>query len=160
MLNRLSLLIAFVFVASSAIGQTQFTEGVSGLGFGGTVSASDGDIIVGSAPTGWPRGDEPGGRVFVYRKGSDAQWTEFASLGASDGGVGDDFGRTVFVEGSTLVVGSPGMNAAYVFTKGADGDWTESAKLMPSELDEGFEFGGAYAAPEAELEISQWPAIR
>jgi len=144
MLKRLNILLVLAFVASTVLGQTTYQEAVSGLGFGGTISFSDGEIVVGSAATGWPRGDEPAGAVFLYQK-QDGQWTETGSLTASDGGVGDDYGRTVFMQGSTLVVGSPGEDAAYVYTKGSDGAWAESTKLMPSAMEEGYEFGGAYA---------------
>ena len=128
-----------------AMAQTTFIPGVSGLGFGGTVSASGNEIVVGYAATGWPRGDEPAGAVFVFAKDASGQWVETTSLQAPDGGVGDDFGRTVFMKGNTIVVGAPGMNAAYVFERNSAGTWQDAGKLMPKELQEGFEFGGAYA---------------
>jgi choice-of-anchor B domain-containing protein len=137
LLAVLSLLIAPVFAQSHS--------GASGLGFGGTIASSGDDIVVGSAATGWPRGDGPGGAVFVYRKAADGSWKEVVSLSASDGGVGDHFGRTVFMKGNTLVVGAPGMNAAYVFEKDASGEWKDAGKIAPKALKDGFEFGGAYA---------------
>ena len=145
MLKRFCLVTALVFSLSPVFAQTVYQAGMSGLGFGGTISASGNEIIVGSAPMGWPRGAEPAGTVFIYTKSDEGLWVETASLQASDGGVGDDFGRTVFLNGNTLVVGSPGWNAAYVFTKDADGNWSETGKLEPGELQEGDEFGGAYA---------------
>ena len=114
------------------------------MGFGGTVSADGHRIVVGSAPTGWPRGDEPASSVYIYEKDSDGEWVESARLRAADGMVGDDFGRTVFMSDDMVVVGAPGMGAAYVFTF-ADGSWSQTGKLVPSSLPEGAEFGGAYA---------------
>src|SRR5262245_39575945 len=58
------------------------------------------------------------------------------TLVASDGTVGDRFGRSVAIDGDTAVVGAPGRDgsrgAAYAFTRVGDG-WTQSAKLTASD---------------------------
>ncbi len=133
------------FLAVSAQSQTTFNPNMSGLGFGGTVSASGDEIVVGTASVAWPRGDEPAGAAFVYRKNTDGSWSGVSTLHAPDGKVGDDFGRTVFIKGNTIVVGAPGMNAAYVFEKDGNGNWKDAGKIEPKELKPGYEFGGAYA---------------
>ena len=145
MLRNFSIVCALAMLATPAVSQTTYNSNISGLGFGGTVSASGNDIVVGTASVAWPRGDEPAGAAFVYRKGADGSWTEIAILHAPDGGVGDDFGRTVYMKGNSLVVGAPGMKAAYVFEKDADGSWKDAGKITPKDLLLGHEFGGAYA---------------
>ncbi|NNF03683.1 MAG: choice-of-anchor B family protein [Rhodothermales bacterium] len=117
----------------------------SGLGFGGALAVADGEVFVGSAPIGWPRGDEPAGEVYRYTLAPDGTWQEAGRLTASDGAVGDDFGRSIATDGSRLVVGAPGNAAAYVFERSDDGSWMETAKLVPSTLSGDAEFGGAYA---------------
>ena len=141
----LTLAAAILLVASPAAAQSLANPGITGLGFGGTVSVSGNHLVVGSAPTGWPRGDEPAGAVYVFSRSEDGSWNESARLMASDGQTGDDFGRTVFIQDGRIVVGAPGMNAAYVYELQEDAEWVQTAKLEPSSLAEGAEFGGAYA---------------
>ncbi|MDA1027715.1 MAG: choice-of-anchor B family protein [Bacteroidetes bacterium] len=145
MSRTFSILLLLAFLAFPATAQTAYSPNQSGLGFGGTVSASGNEIVVGTASLGWPRGDEPAGAAYVFRKGTDGSWTEIATLRASDGRIGDDFGKTVFMKGNTIVVGAPGVKAAYVFEKEANGNWKDAGKLAPKQLQEGYEFGGAYA---------------
>ncbi len=143
--RMLALLVAVAFMATPAFAQSLAVTGSTGLGFGGSVSISGNHIVVGSAPTGWPRGDEPAGVVYVFARDMDGSWNESARLMASDAQIGDDFGRTVFMRDGRIVVGAPGMNAAYVFEQQEDAEWVQTGKLQPSELAEGSEFGGAYA---------------
>ena len=140
-----TLLVAVAFLAVPATAQSLAVDGAAGLGFGGTSSISGDNIVVGSAPTGWPRGDEPAGVVYVFSKSADGSWNESARLMASDAQVGDDFGRTVFMRDDRIVVGAPGMNAAYVFDRQSNGNWSQTGKLQPADLADGAEFGGAYA---------------
>lgn len=144
MLRATSICVVLFFFVLTVVGQSMTTPATTGLGFGGTVATTGTEIVVGSAATGWPRGDEPAGSVVVYQK-SGSEWVESAVLRAPDGEVGDHFGRSVFMKGNTLVVGAPGVNAAYVFEKGSDGKWVSSGKLMPSAIKEGYEFAGSYA---------------
>ena len=56
-----------------------------------------------------------------------------AKLLASDGAAGDIFGRSVSVDGDTVVVGADnddGIGSAYVFTRSGT-TWTEQQKLTP-----------------------------
>jgi len=67
-------------------------------------------------------------------------WVQQAELTASDGALGDGFGRSVAVSGSTVVVGAPnhkvGSNtfqgAAYVFAQNGQ-TWTQQAELIASD---------------------------
>src|SRR5258707_6137539 len=58
------------------------------------------------------------------------QVSPLAELVAADGASGDDFGSSVVLSGSTLVVGSPystGVGGVYIFT-GSGATWTQIAK--------------------------------
>ncbi len=114
------------------------------LGFGGSVALSDGEVFVGSAPISWPRGKDPSGEVYVYSRDEDGEWFEATRLQASDGALGNDFGRSILVNGNQLFVGAPGINAVYMFEK-TDGGWTETAKVEGSGIKDGAEFAGAWA---------------
>ena len=105
--------------------------------------AVDGDTVV----VGAYRDDDKGlqsGSVYVFVKPSSgwASATETAKLTASDGERFDLFGRTVSVDGDTIVVGAyldddngPESGSAYVFVRPSTG-WastTQTAKLTASD---------------------------
>ncbi len=81
-------------------------------------------------------------------------WIQQAELTASDGVSGDEFGFSVAVSGSTIVVGAPyraiGSNskqgAAYVFVQ-SGGTWSEQAEL--TALDSGAGISYTIASPFA-----------
>jgi hypothetical protein len=118
--------------------------------FGRSVCIS-GDVVIGGAP--W---DDTGGfrgSAFVFEKpaGGWADMTETAKLTASVPDSHDEFGRSVAVRGSYIVIGAPGAagnppsgGSAYVFKRGAGG-WGEQAKLTGSDADLDAWFGGAVA---------------
>lgn len=125
---------------------------MTGLGFGGTVTVGDGVIFAGSAPLGWPRGDEPAGEVYQYNLDDSGRWTTTAVFRAPDGGIGDDFGRTVATKGDLMVIGAPGLATAYVYRQAQDGSWQPAGELKPSVIDGAAEFGGAYARGGARVQ--------
>ena len=119
--------------------------------FGRSVAIDGGTIVVGAS------GDDSGtGSAFVFIKPAtgwaNSSGTELAKLTAyfgsgSDGG--DRFGRSVAIDGGTIVVGAYGddgdTGSAYVFTK-PDTGWanspgTETAQLTASDRSGGDEFG-------------------
>ncbi|NNF04959.1 MAG: hypothetical protein HKN17_10895, partial [Rhodothermales bacterium] len=115
------------------------------MGFGGSVAISDGDVFVGSAPIGWPAGDDPAGEVYRYTRSADGAWSEAGRLMSPGAEFGDQFGRSVVAANGMLYVGAPAQDAVYVFESGADG-WRHSSTLKPQHFHgEGYEFGGAYA---------------
>jgi len=69
---------------------------------------------------------------------------ELAAWGASDGEHGNEFGRAIHVNGSTMLVAAPRAGAVYVFEQG-EGGWSETGRIDAPDLPEGHEFGGAYA---------------
>ncbi len=140
-----SFLSLFLVVGVSSAQTMPDGDAGSRLGFGGALTISDGHIYVGSAPIGWPTGSDPAGQVYEFTKGADGTWIESARIGASNGEMGDDFGRSITVDGDVMLVAAPGLGAVYAFERSADG-WSESGKIYPGmTLPEDEEFGGAYA---------------
>jgi hypothetical protein len=79
--------------------------------------------------------------------GSGATWSQRAELTASDGAAGDEFGWSVAIAKSAVVVGAPGnqgTGSAYVFT-GADSTWSQQARLTASGGAAGDAFGDSVA---------------
>ena len=143
-LRSLFAILSLLLINGSSLAQTTPSGSVaSGLGFGGASAIMGDEIFVGSAPIGWPRGDELPGSVYVFKKGADGKWEENSRLQASDGQIGDAFGRSIAVSGDLLVIGAPGLQAAYVFKPSDAGQWEEVAKLMPTDMSEGHVFAGA-----------------
>ncbi len=77
------------------------------------------------------------GAVYVFVNGNSG-WTQADKLTASDGGEGDDFGRSVAVSGDRVLVGAihhggHGLRsgAAYVYRRDG-GQWMEEDELRPS----------------------------
>ena len=128
--------------------------------------AVDGDTVVvgafledGNATTG--NGDagnndaHRAGAAYVFVRDADT-WTQQAYLKAHNAGAGDRFGRSVAVDGDTVVVGAyledgdAGNNAAndagaaYVFVRG-DTTWTQQAYLKADSTGAGDRFGIAVA---------------
>jgi len=107
--------------------------------FGQSV-AIDGDILVVGAP-GPVYGSETTiiGMVYVM-EWNGSSWIEQANLTASDGSENDDFGRSVSIDGNTLVIGA--RTGAYVFHW--DGStWTQEQKLTAGDGAAGDVFGGS-----------------
>ncbi len=106
-----------------------------GARFGERV-AVDGDRVL----VGVYRDDSLGslaGQVVLYTWGGGG-WPLEATLTATDGEAGDQFGESVAIEGDTLVIGAnkdadqgASAGAAYVF-RYEDGAWLEQAKLLSS----------------------------
>ncbi len=92
--------------------------------FGWSVSASGSTAVVGA-----PCKNSGTGAAYVFVQ-SGSTWTQQAELTASDAVSYEDFGDSVAVSGSTVVVGAEGKNsgtgAAYVFVQSGS-TWTQQA---------------------------------
>ena len=130
--------------------------------FGNSVGVDDDTIAVGA----YGKDDNSltdSGLVYVFVKSGGAAWattTETVQLRASDRAANDNFGRSVAVDGNTIVVGASGdrntvdgaeasTGSAYVFTKPNTG-WTnsagtETAKLTASDGADSDQFGRSVA---------------
>jgi hypothetical protein len=130
--------------------------------FGASVAVSGDTIVVGG-----PRSnrDIRSGAAFIYRRGF-AGWALEAVLKASNGELNDSFGRSVAIDGDTIVVGAPGEDsaatgvngvspgpednsqlesgAAYVFRR-SGAAWTQEAYLKASNTGQNDHFGGSVA---------------
>jgi uncharacterized repeat protein (TIGR01451 family) len=113
----------------------------------------DGD----TAAVGAPRFDGASGQnygavyIFGRNQGGLNQWGVVAQVLAPDGGVGDQFGRTVALDGDTLVVGAPfhdggglmNAGAVYVYQRNQGGlnAWGFVTKLASADLAPGDRLG-------------------
>jgi hypothetical protein len=97
--------------------------------FGSSVAISGTTAVVGTS------GTDYAGRAYVFTKTSSG-WKQTAELMGSDVVAGDEFGASVSIWGTTVVVGaeSHANNAgrAYVFTKTSSG-WKQTAELKGSD---------------------------
>jgi choice-of-anchor B domain-containing protein len=122
-------------MAGTAIGQT----------FGGVVAATDDQILISRTAF-----DDGAGVVFVYDKAADGTWVEGNHFSAPDTDESDDnFGRTLVVSGSTMVVGATGaggtVGAAYIYEKDAEGNWQSVWQGAPEDVDDSDQFGRSAA---------------
>jgi hypothetical protein len=136
---------AYVFVRSgpgwSQQAELTASDGINGDGVGQSVAIYKSTAVVGTNVSNRPTG---AAYVFVH---SGSSWSQQAKLTAADGSVGDLFGWSVAVSGSTAVVSAPGhrhvTGAAYVFVRSGT-SWSQRAELVPSDAapGHGFGFGG------------------
>ena len=117
---------------------TEITSNDGGFGdqFGWSVSL-DGGVAVAGAPNHSVGAHYQQGAAYVFES-SGGQWIQQAEITSSDGGFGDQFGWSVSVSGSAIVVGAPqngslfgygGPGAAYVFQSGLH-RWVQRTKLV------------------------------
>ncbi len=137
--------IARAWVSDLLVDELTRTDGVEGsyVWFGYSVSLSGEMAVVGA-----PRDDENGynsGSAYIFRNGP-AGWAEVARLLPDDGAAADWFGRSVGIDGNTVVIGAPQdrnsqlPGAAYVFEDTGTG-WAQVAKLFSGLDPPGFKFG-------------------
>ena len=111
--------------------------------FGSAVAITGTTAVVGADGD----GSSGGSVAYVFTK-TGAAWTQAAELQGSDTVAGDDFGGSVAVSGTTVVVGAPAYpyyaGRAYVFTKSGSG-WQQAAELKGSDTAAGDLFGSAVA---------------
>ena len=89
------------------------------------------------------------GTAFVYGRQADQSWMQLTELAGTGLAANFFFGRSVAVEGNTVVVGAPGTGAiaadprsAYVFVE--NGNWSQQTILQPPQFAAGGgQFGGS-----------------
>ena len=108
----------------------------------GSAVASDGDITVVGSPLA-----PGGGRVTIFRR-TNRSWMMERELQAPVPSEGDQFGASVAIAGSTIVIGAPnsgaGKGAAYTSTASASG-WSNANALVSPASASGDRFGAAVA---------------
>lgn len=109
----------------------------------GYAAAVEGDWVAYGAP-----GNNHSGYVYMYQW-TNGRWVYKQQLTASDATIGDRFGNSLDIDGTSLIVGAcyeagTGVlrGAAYVFTLTAN-IWTEQQKLEPTDLSNNKYFGNA-----------------
>ena len=104
-----------------------------------TLAISGNTLIVGASEE--EANDPDQGTVYVYERDAagSGQWNEAGVLRASDGRQFDRFGRSVAIDGDTIVVGATGdddagsgAGTAFVFER-VDGQWLETGKLVAGD---------------------------
>lgn len=117
--------------------------------FFGEVVALQGTRAVVGAQADDDDGDRSGS-VYLFEATGAGAWLESVKLIASDGLAGDEFGRSVALDGDRLVVGAfsadaNGLDAGavYLFELGGAGLWNEIHKFVPPGVDAGDVFGSA-----------------
>ncbi|HEY2568164.1 MAG TPA: hypothetical protein VGI25_02465, partial [Candidatus Udaeobacter sp.] len=114
------------------------SDGMAGDEFGYRVALADDTLLV-SAFTATVGGNTSQGAAYVFTE-SNGTWSESQKLTADDGGLFDNFGASVALDGSTLVVGANGatvgtnaaQGAVYVFTE-SNGTWNQTQKLTADD---------------------------
>ncbi|MCG3125393.1 MAG: hypothetical protein CHACPFDD_00212 [Phycisphaerae bacterium] len=116
--------------------------------FGTSVALAADTLLVGASGDDTPDGGEDAGSAYVFMR-SGSVWTEQARLHASNGAMGDRFGRSAALDADTAVIGADSFDvagngtdggAAYVFHR-SGGVWLEQAQLLASDADGGDLFG-------------------
>jgi hypothetical protein len=108
-----------------------------GTAFGNCVAVSGGTAVFGAFAS-----DGVRGAAYVFTRNPLEVWSEQQRLVALDGVPDDEFGFSVAVSGSTVLIGARGFaahtGAVYAFTFDVPGTWTERQKLTspdPRTLD-------------------------
>ncbi len=101
------------------------------------------DLVIGQ-PVNW----YGPGVVYTYRLDAAGAWRERARLSAPDTSRMDDFGRTVSLDGNTLVVGAPRKRGtsgvAFVFRRtSASAAWERAGVIEPAASGDHSEFASA-----------------
>ena len=100
------------------------SDGLAGDEFGYRVALADNTLLIG-AFTATVDGNVSQGAAYVFTQ-SNGNWTESQKLTANDGGLFDNFGASVALDGRTLVVGANGATVAGNAAQGAVYVFTES----------------------------------
>jgi len=138
---------AYIFVRNGADWSLQSkivaSDGRSGDEFGAT-TALDGTYAVVGAPLADTAAGIDAGSAYVFAQSGGA-WMEQANLPVADAGPGDNFGRSVAISGTTVVVGAArddtaaGLDAgsAYVFLRSGT-TWSHQTKIPSTAAGEEF----------------------
>ena len=126
------------------------TAGSADDNFGYSVAISGSTAVVGAMMATVGNTDSQGA-AYVFTE-SDGVWVEQQRLVANDGQMYDGFGKSVAIDGDSVLVGAQNVNvnghpwqgAAYVFTA-SGGTWTQTQKLTASDGASSADFGGAMA---------------
>jgi hypothetical protein len=118
-----------VFAGTLVVNEAKLTasDAASNDNFGDSVAVSGDTAVVGAS-----QNSDAGlgsGSAYVFVRAANGTWSEQQKLSASDAAASARFGRSVAIDGDTIVVGaSGGTGGAYVFVRSGT-TWTEQQKL-------------------------------
>lgn len=122
--------------------------------FGVAVDISGDYAVVGAVEENGSGTDQGAAYVFYRNQGGADNWGQVKKITAADRADNDSFGRTVAIDGDTIIVGADGEDgagrdrgAAYIFLRnegGAD-NWGQVIKLVASSPEDSGKFGFAVA---------------
>ncbi|MCI0435141.1 MAG: choice-of-anchor B family protein [Gemmatimonadetes bacterium] len=126
--------------------------------FGRALAMTSTDLFIGQ-PVNW----YGPGVVYTYRLDPAGEWREQSRLAAPDSARMDDFGRSLAVDGRTLIVGAPrkrdGSGVAYAFERpSANADWRFTAIIEPPATGDHSEYASALSLSGDDLLIGS-PAV-
>ena len=132
---------------------------LAGAGFGWDVALAGTSAFL-SAPFG-SSASGIAGQVHVFELGPGG-WSQTQVLTASDGQLGNDFGREIAAAGDVLVAGVPNhqvgteffAGASYVFRRTPAG-WVEEQKLLSGSVDLNDQFGEAVATDGVRILVGE-----
>jgi trimeric autotransporter adhesin len=138
----------YLFNANSWIQEGVFvsSDGVAGDKFGYSVAAGNGTVVVG-APGHTVGSNSQQGAAYVFGQNPSGGWAQQQELSEPSGAAADNFGFSVAINSSTILVGAPHYNqslgAAYLFPVGGTG--VPEAALLATDGAAGDQFGASVA---------------
>lgn len=147
---------AFVVLVSTSVVTAQSNAVQSQIGFGYSIEVSSGRVVVGE-----PLNQRVPGMAYVYERSAGGNWELSATLKASDGYLGDNFGASLTAEDDLVLVGAGGSEdkggAIYSFQRDQDGRWHETGIVRPGDGRAGDGFGRAITYSDGRLFASNSP---
>ena len=135
----------------TAAGMLVASDVAAGDRFGSSISV-DGDRAAVSAPG----RDVQKGMIYVFRRGTNGEWTQEAALAGRRATANTGLGTSLLLKGDQLWAGGPNANGfigmVVGFERNAEGAWVEGATLTPFESTTN-RFGAALASVGDELWI-------
>ncbi|KAA3614975.1 MAG: T9SS C-terminal target domain-containing protein [Calditrichaeota bacterium] len=128
--------------------------------FGGSVSISGNNVIVGAV--GEDAGGAGAGAAYVFNRnqGGTDNWGQVSKLTASDAAASDEFGYSVSINGDYALVGAPGENtetgAAYAFLRSGS-SWSQTSKSVSLFDGDNFDRYGESVAINADNSVMGSP---
>lgn len=144
---------AYVFVRNGSSWSQQAklvaSDGAASSRFGFSISVDSDNTLVGAPQT--LDGGKLSGAAYVFSR-SGTSWQELQKLSAADGESNDKFGGSVFIKGSSAVIGANGDDVVVSADKGScylfsvdQTLWTQTQKFSGSDASTGDNFGGSVA---------------
>ena len=145
------------WTSTSTAAKLTASDGAGTDYFGHSVAVHGGTIVIGAHLH--KTNDIRTGAAYVFTRpvGGWVATSTAATLTASDGSNGDQFGHSVAMDGATVVVGARRNSAAYAFIQDS-GVWSQAAKFTASDSDGSEEFGSSVAVRGGTIVVGAYAA--